>query len=241
MITLSILIPVFNEERTIRQLLTAVAGQSVEGVKIEVVVIDDASADATPAILHECAGLYTKLVTLSQNSGKGAAVIAGLRETTADYVLVQDADMEYSPSEYANLLKPVLNFGAEVVIGSRFLAPNWTRVIYFWHKAGNWVITTIFNLLNNTTFTDIYSGFLLFRRSLVSPLELACAGWAQQAEILSKVCPRARVIYEVSINYVGRTYAEGKKIRAHDAVPVIWTMLRERCARLFKPTARSTT
>ena len=104
---------------------------------------------------------------------------------------------------------------------------------YFWHKVGNRIITLLFNLLNNTTFTDVYSGYLMFRRSLVSPDELKRHGWDQQAEILSRICARARVLYEVPISYHGRTYDEGKKIRAHHALPVIWTMVRERVARLF--------
>jgi glycosyltransferase involved in cell wall biosynthesis len=238
MITLSVLIPVFNEENTILKVLAAVAAQSLPGVKIETVVVDDASTDNTPAILKDCSNLYTRLVTLERNSGKGAAIIAALRVATGDYVLVQDADLEYSPDDYAKLVKPVLDLGAELVIGSRFLAPTWTRVNYFWHKVGNRIITVTFNLLNNTTFTDVYSGFILFRATLVSPSELVCAGWAQQAEILGKACARTRTIYEVAINYSGRSYEEGKKIRAYHALPVIWTILHERVKRLFKTAAR---
>ncbi len=177
MTTLSVLIPAFNEEKTIRQVLTAVAAQKVSGVEIEVVVINDASTDGTSAVLKECGLLYSRLVTFEQNRGKGAAVIAGLRAATGDYVVVQDADLEYSPEEYVKLVKPVLNFGADLVIGSRFLAPTWTRVNYFWHKVGNYLITLIFNLFNNTTFTDVYSGYILFRRSLINPDELKCMRW----------------------------------------------------------------
>jgi len=147
-------------------------------------------------------------------------------------VLVQDADLEYSPNEYRTLLKPVLDFDAELVIGSRFLAPTWTRVNYFWHKVGNRIITWSFNILNNSTFTDIYSGYILFKRDLLSPDELKCFRWDQQAEILSKIYKRTDCIYEVAINYNGRTYEEGKKIRAHHAISVLWTILRERLMRL---------
>ena len=177
--------------------------------------------------------MYHEFISLPRNGGKGAAVIAGLRAATGDYVLVQDADLEYNPDEYTGLLKPVLDFGAELVMGSRFLAPPWTRVNYFWHKVGNHVITLLFNLLNNTTFTDVYSGFIVFRRSLVSPDELKRLGWDQQAEILSRLCARARYVYEVPISYHGRSYDEGKKIRAVHALPVMWTIVRERFARLF--------
>lgn len=204
------------------------AEQRFPDIQIEVVVVDDASTDSTPAILKECTALYTKLVTFPKNGGKGAAIQAALAAATGDYVLVQDADFEYSPTEYCKLVKPAQDFGAELVIGSRFLAPTWTRVNYFWHKVGNHIITLIFNLLNNTTFTDIYSGHILFKRSLIVPEELTCMGWSQQAEILSRVCACTNTIYEVSICYSGRTYAEGKKIRAHHVIPVVATMLRER-------------
>jgi glycosyltransferase involved in cell wall biosynthesis len=233
MITLSVLIPAYNEESTIRQVLTAVSAQRIDGVKLEVIVVNDASKDRTAEVVKECTGLYQTFISLPQNGGKGAAVIAGLRAATGDYVLVQDADLEYNPNEYPVLLKPVLDFGAEVVMGSRFVAPPWTRVNYFWHKVGNQVITLLFNLANNTTFTDIYSGYLMFRRSLVSPDELKRPGWDQQAEILSRICARARVLYEVPISYHGRSYEEGKKIRAHHALSVIFTIVRERAKRLL--------
>jgi glycosyltransferase involved in cell wall biosynthesis len=232
MITLSVIIPAYNEEATIKQVLTAVSSQRIAGVTLQIIVVNDASTDRTAEVVKECAGLYHTFVSLPQNGGKGAAVIAGLRAATGDYVLMQDADLEYNPNEYSGLLKPVLDFGAEVVMGSRFIAPPWTRVNYFWHKVGNLTITLLFNVLNNTTFTDVYSGYLMFRRSLVSPDELKCPGWDQQAEILSRICARSRVLYEVPISYHGRTYEEGKKIRAHHAISVIWTMLRERFMRL---------
>ncbi|HEY2338038.1 MAG TPA: hypothetical protein VGI18_11795, partial [Burkholderiales bacterium] len=130
-------------------------------------------------------------------------------------------------------LKPVRDFGAELVMGSRFLAPPWTRVNYFWHLIGNRLITLLFNVLNNTTFTDLYSGYILFRRGLVSPDELRRLGWDQQAEILSRICARARVLYEVPISYHGRSYEEGKKIRAHHAISVLRTIVTERLARMF--------
>jgi glycosyltransferase involved in cell wall biosynthesis len=233
MMILSILIPAFNEQATIRQVLKSVAEQRVAGVTLQVIVIDDGSTDGTSAAVRECGGMFDELIALERNGGKGAAVIAGLRAATGDYVLVQDADLEYNPAEYAMLLKPVLDFGAELVIGSRFLAPPWTRVNYFWHMVGNRVITLLFNLLNNTTFTDIYSGYIVFRRALVSPDELRRTGWDQQSEILSRVCARARYIYEVPISYHGRAYDEGKKIRAVHAIPVIWTIVRERLARML--------
>lgn len=233
MVILSVLIPAFNEEKTIEKVLRAVAAQSISGVQIETIVINDASTDSTQQVLEACPELYSRVVRLGKNAGKGAALIAGLRIASGDYVLVQDADLEYSPNEYRTLLKPVLDFDAELVIGSRFLAPTWTRINYFWHKVGNSIITLSFNILNNATFTDVYSGYIVFKRSLLSPDELKCLRWDQQAEILSKIYSRTSCIYEVAINYNGRTYDEGKKIRAHHAISVLWTILRERLVLLI--------
>ena len=234
----SVLIPAYNEEKTIKLVLEAVSLQSIAGVKFEVIVVDDASIDSTSKILDDCHNLFTHRITFEKNKGKGAAIIAALDAASGDYVLVQDADLEYNPSEYDTLIKPVIEFGAEIVIGSRFLAPSWTRVNYFWHKVGNIIITLLFNVLNNTTFTDIYSGHIVFKRSLLANVLLTRERWDQQAEILSKICPRTKIIYEVAINYTGRTYDEGKKIRALDVIPVIFTIIRERTLRLFASSAK---
>lgn len=223
----SVLIPAYNEEATIIPTLLRVRQQSVADLDFETIVIDDGSTDRTRALLAEHSELYAALVALPENRGKGAAVIEGLRHATGDYVLVQDADLEYDPSEYAKLLQPVIRFGADLVLGSRLTAPPFTRVHYFWHRLGNQTITALFNILNNTTFTDIYSGYVVIRRSLVDPNELRALGWDQQAEILSRVAGRSRVIYEVPISYHGRTYDEGKKIRASATLSVIWRIVLE--------------
>ena len=162
---------------------------------------------------------------MNKNGGKGAAVKAGLNCATGDYILFQDADLEYNPAEYGKLVQPVFEYEADIVIGSRFLAPEVTRVAYFWNKVGNRLITLIFNILYNTTFTDIYSCYLLCRRDLLQPDQLKTIGWEQQAEILSRTVKRAKSIYEVPISYHGRTIEEGKKIRAHHIFSVIWTMI----------------
>ncbi len=227
-VTVSVIVPAFNEDRTIITVLEAVRAQKVDGATFEVIVVDDGSTDGTPALLRDHPNLYERLITLPYNRGKGAAVRAGLDAANGDVVLFQDADLEYDPSEFANLLNPVLHHGAELVIGSRMLGPRYTRVHYFWHKLGNTVITLLFNILNNTTFTDVYSCYLLFRRGLLDPAELATRGWEQQAEILGKTVRRAERIYEVPVSYAGRTYAEGKKIKAYHVVAIIWVMVRVR-------------
>lgn len=160
--------------------------------------------------------------------GKGAAVRAALAHASGDYVLFQDADLEYDPAEYHKMIDPVLRFGADMVMGSRMLAPTYTRVSYFWHKVGNHFITFVFNILNNTTFTDIYTCYLLYRRSLLRPEELVSDGWEQHAEILSRVWARSKSCYEVPISYRGRSYDEGKKIRAHHVIAVLGMIVRAR-------------
>ena len=227
-IAISVIIPVYNEQTTIIEILREVRAQSVEGATFEIIVIDDGSRDKTAALLEESSELYDKLIRQPRNGGKGSAVLAGLREASGDFILFQDADLEYSPSHYAALLYPVQNFGADLVMGSRFVSTQYTRVQFFWHKVGNTVITLLFNVLFNTTFTDIYTCYLLYRRNLLDPGELATTGWEQHAEILCRTVPRAKIIYEVPVNYHGRSYAEGKKIMARHAIPVILTIVRRR-------------
>jgi glycosyltransferase involved in cell wall biosynthesis len=228
MLTLSVIVPAYNEEATIVEILSQVKAQQIDGVDFEVLVVDDGSEDRTVELLEASPALYSRLIKMPRNGGKGAAVKAGLEQATGDYVLFQDADLEYSPDEYAKLLKPVQDFGADLVMSSRFAAPDFTRVAYFWNKVGNRVITLFFNILNNTTFTDIYSCYMLFRRDLVPADELQRIGWDQHAEILSIACTRGRNIYEVPISYHGRTFEEGKKIRAHHVIGVFRTIFAKR-------------
>lgn len=222
MLTLSVIVPAFNEQDSILKVLQAVALQQTGDVKLEVIVVDDGSKDSTVEIVRARPDLYAHLVTLPRNGGKGAAVKAGLARASGDYVLIQDADLEYDPTDYPRLLLPVIKGQADMVMGSRLTAPPVTRVHYFWHRVGNHVLTLMFNVIYNTTFTDIYCGFLLYRRVLIDPSELRTAGWEQHAEMLGKLVRRADHIYEVPISYFGRTYAEGKKIRFHHIFPVIW-------------------
>jgi len=190
----SVIVPTYNEEATILQILREIGKQSVDGVAFEVIVVDDGSRDRTVELLEADPSLYHMLIKQPKNGGKGAAVLAGLRAATGEYVLFQDADLEYSPSHYAALLFPVLNFDAQIVLGSRFLAARYTRVQFFWHKVGNSVITAIFNVLFNTTFTDIFTCYVLYRRDLLNPSELISMGWDQHAEILCRIVPRSKVI-----------------------------------------------
>ena len=227
-IKLSIVIPAFNEEATIIEILERIGQQTIKGVDFEVIVIDDSSKDRTVALLEARPELYAKLLKQPKNGGKGAAVKAGLKEATGDYILFQDADLEYDPMDYETMLLPVLSFGADLVMGSRLVAPQFTRVSYFWHKMGNRFITFVFNIFYNMTFTDIYSCYLLYRRTLLNPDGLVAEGWEQHAEILCRVVKKGGVTYEVPISYHGRSYAEGKKIKAHHVLAVLWMIVRQR-------------
>ena len=231
MIKLSIIIPAFNEENTIIKILEKVADVEIKGVNKEVIVIDDCSTDKTLNLLEKNKDLFDELIKLPKNSGKGEAVKKGLIKASGQYILFQDADLEYDPKDYKKLLEPVLLFDADLVIGSRLSASQLTRVYYFWHKVGNKFITLLFNIMNNTTFTDIYSCYVIFKTELVNPNKLLTSGWEQHAEILSTVVSKSSSYYEVPVNYYGRTYEEGKKIRPHNAISVVLTIILKRIFR----------
>ena len=224
----TILIPVFNEENTIIEILNRVNSEKKDETEIEIIVVDDCSTDNSKNLLKENTELFDKLVELEKNLGKGGAVREGLKHSTGDYVLFQDADLEYSPKDYGKIFRILHEFNADVVIGSRFLSPEYTRVHYFIHKVGKRSITLLFNLLYNTTFTDIYSCYLCFKRELIDPNKLKSNGWAQQAEILASAVKSSKVHYEVPISYAGRTFAEGKKIKARHTIGVVLMIIKKR-------------
>ena len=223
---ISVVVPVYNEEQTIIDVLFSIKRQNISDIEFEVIVVDDGSNDSTPQLLTQHSDLYTKYIRLNKNKGKGAAVREGIRESTGEYVLFQDADLEYNPDDYITLIDPVKMFEADLVIGSRFIAPVYSRVAYFWHKVGNRLITLLFNISNNLTFTDIYSCYVLFKREYIAPDDLITNGWEQQAELLTKLAKKSKIIYEVPISYHGRTYNEGKKIRAHHTIAIIYSIIR---------------
>ena len=225
---ISIIIPAFNEEKTIIEILKRVNRQTYKGIELEIIVIDDSSTDSTKELLISNSDLYTKFISLDKNLGKGGAVKEGLKIASGTYILFQDADLEYNPQEYPKIFKMIEDFDADVVIGSRFLSPEFTRVHYFFHKMGNRIITGLFNLIYNTTFTDIYSGYLCFRRELIDPLKLKSNGWSQHAEILATAINKSKIFYEVPISYSGRTFEEGKKIKARHAFSVIYMIIKKR-------------
>ena len=211
--SLKILIPVYNEEKTIIKILEKISVSCEQIKNYEVIVVDDGSTDQTNNQLLSHSNLYSSLLTLPQNRGKGYAIIKGLENIKQGFVLIQDADLEYDPSEIPNLWNEIKKNSAEVLLTSRLSGSKTTRVHYFWHKVGNRIITLFFNICNNTTFTDIYSGYLIFDISKINLPKLRFFGWGQQAEILTYLVKSSSKIYETPISYYGRTYEEGKKIR----------------------------
>ena len=230
MTKITILIPAYNEETTIIPLLKSVKKETtkIKAVTFEIIVIDDCSQDKTNKLLKENENLYDHLISIEENQGKGGAVLCGLKKAKGDYILFQDADLEYSPKDYKALISPIVDFKVDVVMGSRFAAPQYTRVHYFWHKVGNKALTLIFNILNNTTFTDIYSCYLIYRRNLFPLEKIQTKGWDQHGEILSRAVKTGRVFYEVPISYRGRSYDEGKKIRAFHIFKIVYTLIKTR-------------
>ena len=224
----TIIVPIFNEENTIIEILNRISSEDIKDPNLEIIVVDDCSTDASVELLKQNSNLYNNLIELKKNLGKGAAVREGLKEANGSYVLFQDGDLEYSPSDYKKIFKMLEEFNADVVIGSRFLSPEYTSIHYYFHKLGNRFITFLFNLLYNTTFTDIYSCYLCFRRDLIDPVKLKSNGWSQQAEILATAVKSSKNFYEVPISYSGRTFEEGKRIKARHVFGVIYMIIKKR-------------
>ena len=221
----SIIIPCFNEHKTILEIIEKV--KSLNNFNIELIVIDDFSTDGTRSILESINVTDDfKIIFNNKNYGKGYCIQEGIKKSTGEIIVIQDADLEYNPDDYITLIDPVKMFEADLVIGSRFIAPVYSRVAYFWHKVGNRLITLLFNISNNLTFTDIYSCYVLFKREYIAPDDLITNGWEQQAELLTKLAKKSKIIYEVPISYHGRTYNEGKKIRAHHTIAIIYSIIR---------------
>ncbi|MEM1114732.1 MAG: glycosyltransferase family 2 protein [Pseudomonadota bacterium] len=222
---LSVVIPCYNETDTIRELLEAVAAAPV--LDKQVIVVDDASTDGSGECLqNELSDLYDVLIRHPQNRGKGAALRSGIAAATGDMVIIQDADLEYDPVQYPMLVAPIRDGRADAVYGSRFMGAAPHRVLYFWHRVGNGVLTLMSNMFTNLNLTDMETCYKVFRRDLIQSIHIEEDRFGFEPEITAKLAKRGARIYEVGISYHGRTYKEGKKINWRDGVRAIYCILK---------------
>lgn len=222
---LSVVMPVYNEAATVRKVLEIVLAQRPVQ---ELIVVDDCSTDGTREVLSDFAkgNERVRLIRHEQNQGKGAALATGIAHVKAAVVIIQDADLEYDPTEYHHLLKPILSGKADVVFGSRFTGSGEHRVLYFWHSVGNRLLTMLSNMATNLNLSDMETCYKVFRREVLEKIRLEEKRFGFEPEITAKVSKLGVRIYEVPISYHGRTYAEGKKINWKDGVRALWCILK---------------
>ena len=237
---LSVVIPVYNEAGTVSQILNRV--QSVE-IDKELIVVDDCSRDGTGDVLRGLSSRHPNLTLLQheRNMGKGRALRTGFAAARGDYVIIQDADLEYDPNDYAKLLKPLEEGKADAVYGSRFITTQEHRVMYFWHSVGNKLLTLLSNMMTDLNLTDMETCYKVFRRGLIQAIPLEEDRFGFEPEITSKLSKAGARIYEVGIAYHGRTYAEGKKIGMKDGFRALWCILKYRVKPLRMPDWREAT
>jgi glycosyltransferase involved in cell wall biosynthesis len=224
---LSIVIPVYNEVKTLQEVVRRVRSVDLP-LSREIILVDDASHDGSRAIVESLAGDGVRVFFHAVNQGKGAALRTGFKEAQGDIVLIQDADLEYDPSEYPKLLTPILADKADVVYGSRFIGSEAHRVLYFWHMVGNRFLTLLSNMLTNLNLTDMETCYKVFRRQVLAGIVIREDRFGFEPEITAKVARQGVRIYEVGISYSGRTYQEGKKIGWRDGMRALYCIVRYR-------------
>jgi len=226
----SVVVPVFNESETIREILKRIGNVKIGHLEKEIIVVDDGSFDGTREILMEIKKENTenlKILFKEKNEGKGSAVALGFKEVSGEIVIIQDADLEYHPNDYEVLLNPILNGQADVVYGSRFLGgPH--RVLLFWHYVGNKILTTFANILTNLNLTDMETGYKAFRAEVVKKLNIRSKRFGIEPEITAKVAKKNFRIFETPISYSGRDYSHGKKINWKDGIAAFFWIVKYR-------------
>jgi len=222
---LSIIIPCYNEKSTIREVIDAVLAAPYDNK--EIIIVDDCSKDGTKEVLlEEIEPLVHQILFHKVNQGKGAALRTGIQAATGDIVLIQDADLEYDPQEYPNLVEPILRNKADVVYGSRFMGSQPHRVLYFWHSVGNMVLTILSNMFTNLNLTDMETCYKVFRREIIQGISIKENRFGFEPEITAKIAKLECRIFEVGISYYGRTYKEGKKIGWKDGIRAIYCIIK---------------
>ncbi len=229
---ISIIIPVYNEASFVKKALNAVMGADLGGLKKEIIVIDDGSTDGTykkikkVKIQNNKSGIAIRLVRLKKNTGKGAAIRAGLKKVTGQMVVIQDADLEYSPREIKKLIRPIVLGYADVVYGSRFMGGQPHRVLFFWHMIANKFLTLVSNAFTNLNLTDMETGYKVFRTSIIKKIRIRENRFGFEPEITAKIAKMDCRVFEVGISYKGRKYEQGKKINWKDGIWALWCVIK---------------
>lgn len=221
----SIIIPVYNEERFIIEVLKRVNEQK-KNFDIEIIVSDDGSTDGTNKLLEENKSLYDILINSETNLGKGHAIKKGLEKAQGDFTLIQDSDLEYNPNDYKNLFEPAINCKADVVYGSRFMGGSYVRLHFFWHFLANKILTIISNIFTNLNMSDMETGYKLIKTEALKNINIQEKSFGIEPEITIKLAKKKFIFFEVPISYEGRSYEEGKKIKLHDAFVAIYCIFK---------------
>lgn len=227
-IKLSVVIPCYNEEKTLANCLERVLDIASDNLELETIIVDDASGDKSGEIARDFSfkNSNIKYHRLPQNQGKGAALRVGFKEASGDYIVVQDADLEYDPKEISLMIEPFIKNNADVVIGSRFMGERAHRVLYFWHYFGNKMLTLISNFFTDLNLTDMETCYKMFRREVIQSIEIEENRFGFEPEIIAKVAKKKLNVYEVGISYYGRTYEDGKKIGWKDGFRAIYCIVK---------------